>query len=90
MLTEFLEATQGHAKEPRASTVGPMAEELAGRGAAYGQLARCTAALYQGDETAKEELWALRDEWSSLGGSTEQRGVLLEAVKGPVVCGEPK
>eukprot|EP00913_Durusdinium_trenchii_P004143 g3838.t1 len=71
-----------------------------GRADAYGSLARLVAEIFRPDvqdtsenldrrAKARDDVWALRPHWGCLGGSVEQRGILLEAVKGPVVCGEP-
>lgn len=94
-LEDFLAATQAHAQE---MAKGAGAD---GRGDTFGALARLVAEIFRSDlpdtsETterrakAREEVWALQPKWGCLGGSVEQRGILLEAVKGPVVCGEPK
>lgn len=94
-LEDFLAATQAHAQE---MAKGAGAD---GRGDTFGALARLVTEIFRSDlpdtsETterrakAREEVWALQPKWGCLGGSVEQRGILLEAVKGPVVCGEPK
>lgn len=36
---------------------------------------------------ARQELRSMQPLWGSIGGSEEQRGVLLEALEGPIVCG---
>jgi len=94
-LQEFLSATQTHAEEMAKAAAG-----ADGRAEAYGSLARLVADIFRADlpctemldrrAKAREEVWALRPRWGCLGGSEEQRGILIEAVKGPVVCGDPK
>eukprot|EP00434_Breviolum_minutum_P015534 symbB.v1.2.013679.t1/scaffold971.1/size148033/7 len=89
-LEDFLAATQAHAQE---MAKGAGAD---GRGDTFGALARLVAEIFRSDlpdtsETterrakAREEVWALQAKWGCLGGSVEQRGILLEAVKGPVL-----
>lgn len=92
----FLTAAKAHAEEMAKGAAG-----ADGRADAYGSLARLVAEIFRPDvqdtsenldrrAKARDDVWALRPHWGCLGGSVEQRGILLEAVKGPVVCGEPK
>jgi len=70
------------------------------RADAYARIATAVADLYRHDQpeagmamreaAARKELRDLKPLWPSIGGSEEQRGILLEAVEGPVVCGEPE
>lgn len=94
-LDSWLSAVQAHslqlAKEAGATGV---------HGEVYAALARLIAELYRTDQAeagvaarhsqVRKELRALQPKWASVGGTKEQRGVLLEALEGPVVCGEPE
>lgn len=96
-LDEFLRATQAHANALAASAGG-----AGGRAEAYGTIAQHVSDLMRTDlapdanttlerqSKARKQLRELKPQWGSLGGSEEQRGVLLEAVEGPVVCGDPE
>ncbi|CAE7614577.1 Ttc38 [Symbiodinium natans] len=94
-LDEFLAAVKDHSKEMAAGPGG-----AGGRAEAYHSLACFVADIFRSDlpvsETAEKRTKArngileLKQHWGCLGGSEEQRGILLEAVKGPVVCGNPQ
>ncbi|CAE7295894.1 TTC38 [Symbiodinium pilosum] len=92
-LDEFLTAVQKHSEEMAAGPGG-----AGGRAEAYRDLARFVADVFRSDlpdsaDAAEKQLKArsgileLKAQWGCLGGSEEQRGILLEAAKGPVVCG---
>eukprot|EP00928_Gymnodinium_smaydae_P007457 TRINITY_DN12679_c0_g1_i1.p1 TRINITY_DN12679_c0_g1~~TRINITY_DN12679_c0_g1_i1.p1 ORF type:complete len:476 (-),score=127.73 TRINITY_DN12679_c0_g1_i1:90-1517(-) len=92
-LEAFLTAAEAHADSLAASAGGAN-----GRADAYRSIVRLVAELYRSDQgeaglaarqgKARSELRALQPRWSCLGGSEEQRGILLEAVEGAIVCGE--
>ncbi|CAE8601805.1 unnamed protein product, partial [Polarella glacialis] len=94
-LDAFLASARAHAQELSASAGG-----AGGRAEAYESIIRLVADLFRSDQPeaglparqslARQELRELRPSWGSVGGSEEQRGVLLEAVEGPVVSGEPE
>mmetsp|Transcript_62265 Transcript_62265/g.128763 ORF Transcript_62265/g.128763 Transcript_62265/m.128763 type:complete len:113 (-) Transcript_62265:147-485(-) len=95
-LDEFLTAVKKHSEEMAAGPGG-----AGGRAEAYGDIAQSVADVFRSDllasaETAEKRSKArncileLKPHWGCLGGSEEQRGILLEAVKGPVVCGNPQ
>mmetsp|Transcript_41902 Transcript_41902/g.99772 ORF Transcript_41902/g.99772 Transcript_41902/m.99772 type:complete len:464 (+) Transcript_41902:57-1448(+) len=94
-LDELLTAVNKHSEEMAAGPGG-----AGGRAEAYRDIAQSVADLFRSDlasaETAEKRSKArncileLKPHWGCLGGSEEQRGILLEAVKGPVVCGNPQ
>lgn len=94
-LDAFLEAAEKHAAGMRAGT----GEGSTARGDAYAVLVKAVASMFRRDQgeaslpareaAARKEIRDLKP-WSALGGSEEQRGVMLEAAEGPVVCGEPE
>jgi len=89
-LKSFLESVKGKVQH---LTEGIGAE-------AYASIASSIAMLFRHDgpekellaqqSTARQELRSLKPSWNCLGGSAVQRGLLLEAVEGPVVCGAPE
>jgi len=93
-LDTFLAAISAHGQGLATSAGGAN-----GRAGTYMAVATHIADLFRNDQSetgmplrhskARKELAALRESWGSLGGSEEQRSVLLEATEGqPVVCGE--
>lgn len=94
-LDAFLEAIRANEAILAASPGGAN-----GRAEAYRDVALLVAELFRGDQPeagfparqakARQELRALEPKWTGLGGSTEQRSVLLEALEGPIVSGAPE
>lgn len=95
-LDAFLAAVSAHAAGMAASG----AEGAGGRAEAYAEIAHLIAALFRTDQPesgiagrqseARKRLRELQGQWKSIGGSDEQRLILLEAVEGPIVCGSPE
>merc|ERR1712217_376182 len=97
-LERFVATTNSHAKHLMLSAGDD--QDRQERASAYETICRNIAELYREDgkpeaaltrqKQAKTELATLRAQWKACGGSEEQRGILLEAIEGPVVCGEPE
>jgi len=95
-LESFLESIAAHAEALGKGS----GEGASARAEAYLACVRHVAELFRTDQPeaglparqskARKGLRELQDRWGSLGGSEEQRGVLLEAVEGPIVCGAPE
>merc|ERR1719198_2315230 len=94
-LESWLKAVEAHAAK-----LLSVAEGANSHADAYLAIARLVAELFRTDQSesgfamrqsmARKKLRELQPLWSILGGSKEQRGVLLEAIEGPVVCGAPE
>jgi len=92
-LNSFLEAVKAKVQHLTENNNNSCAE-------AYAAIASSVAMLFRNDgpekellpqqSSARQELRTLKPSWGFLGGSAVQRGVLLEAVEGPVVCGAPE
>jgi len=92
-LDAFVASAEAHAAGLQGSAGGRA------RGSTYLTIVKAVASKFRTDlpeagalareAAARQEIRALRP-WEAIGGSEEQRGVLLEAVEGPVVCGEPE
>jgi len=95
-LDAFLSAISAHAEGMAASG----ADGAAARAEAFAEIARTTAALFRTDQPesgfagrqseGRKRLRELQSQWPSIGGSDEQRLILMEAVEGPIVCGAPE
>merc|ERR1711920_1003424 len=97
-LESFLAAVSAHSANML--TAAGENQERRERAEAYEKVCKAIADLYREDgkpeiaitrqKKAKLELNTLKPQWNSFGGSEEQRCIFLEAVEGPVVCGEPE
>lgn len=91
----FLASVESHADDLARGAGG-----AGGRAEAYKEIAAYIAELFREDRpeagtparhaVARKGLRGLKEKWPCLGGSSEQRGAILEAVEGPVVCGAPE
>merc|ERR1711862_1092131 len=95
-LDRWLAAVSAHSTELAKGAGG-----AGGRAETYAAIASCISELYRADQKesgiaarhakARKQLKELQPKWPCLGGTEEQRGVLLEAMEGhPIVCGEPE
>lgn len=95
-LEGFLNSIAVHAESMK--TAAGDSIEARSRAETYEQICKNVAELFRTDKgmdpkrekKARMDLAALKFQWPSCGGSEEQRTILLEAVEGPVVCGEPE
>eukprot|EP00927_Polykrikos_kofoidii_P027056 TRINITY_DN23949_c0_g1_i1.p1 TRINITY_DN23949_c0_g1~~TRINITY_DN23949_c0_g1_i1.p1 ORF type:complete len:469 (-),score=77.67 TRINITY_DN23949_c0_g1_i1:100-1506(-) len=92
-LMTFLGSVAAHAESMRATAGEDNVRRK--RADAYEQICCAVAAIFRSDGTGANDdargcLEALRSEWPVCGGSEEQRGILQEAIVGPVVCGQPE
>lgn len=90
-LKQFQDAVQAHA-EQMAQGSGEGAKD---RAETYRLIADGVIKLFSSmdpaaESEARKQLKSLEEKWGAIGGSEEQRGILMEAVEGPVVCGEPE
>mmetsp|Transcript_42168 Transcript_42168/g.90584 ORF Transcript_42168/g.90584 Transcript_42168/m.90584 type:complete len:464 (-) Transcript_42168:305-1696(-) len=95
-LQTWLEQIRANAKAMAAGS----GEGAAARAEAYESCANCVADLFDPSikeaevplkhDAAKKRLRELQPRWGALGGSEEQRSILLEAIEGPLVAGSPE
>lgn len=91
-LNQFLESVAAHAAAIKIRG--------ADRAETYAKTCRLVAELLRSDQPesglparqahCRRELRDLQGRWPSLGGTEEQRCALLEAIEGPIVCGDPE